>query len=292
MQHDLNDTCGALKDLQVSRKFVIKAEVRITNMVTALLARALGYNPHEKEAGEKIWKRAQAAIKREFSGKDPSPDDAEAIQILGADIGAMRSALQPIKVRRDEIESDMIRLARLVPLGTFIEETRGFDLIGLAVIVGEAGNLSNYPNVAKLWRRLGYGMAKGHEAKAYSTWRLEGGLDADDWTSAGYSPKRLGQIYGVVTVPLFMSKAKNKYGEVYTRRRAHTAVTHPDWTKGHSDNDARRVMTKALLADLWSAWRRAMEILETTACVPSAEIQEATFGMKSRGHLLPEQRAT
>jgi hypothetical protein len=52
----------------------------------------------------------------------------------------------------------------------------------------------------------------------------------------------------------------SKYRLVYERRRAHTAVTHgPDtkapWTKGHSQNDALRITSKAILKDLWRAAR-------------------------------------
>ena len=35
----------------------------------------------------------------------------------------------------------------------------------------------------------------------------------------------------------------------YDARRAHTAVTHPDWTLGHSHNDALRIVSKAILRD-------------------------------------------
>lgn len=45
------------------------------------------------------------------------------------------------------------------------------------------------------------------------------------------------------------------YRVVYDRRRAHTAVTRPDWTDGHSHNDAVRVAAKAILRDLWRAAR-------------------------------------
>jgi hypothetical protein len=50
------------------------------------------------------------------------------------------------------------------------------------------------------------------------------------------------------------------YRLVYDRRRAHTAVTHGSdterpWTKGHSQNDALRIVSKAILKDLWKAAR-------------------------------------
>jgi hypothetical protein len=49
--------------------------------------------------------------------------------------------------------------------------------------------------------------------------------------------------------------ACSPYRVVYDARRAHTAVTHPEWTDGHSHNDGLRVASKAILRDLWRAAR-------------------------------------
>ena len=40
------------------------------------------------------------------------------------------------------------------------------------------------------------------------------------------------------------------------KRRIHTAVTHPDWTPGHSLQDGMRIASKELLKDLWIEARR------------------------------------
>jgi hypothetical protein len=50
------------------------------------------------------------------------------------------------------------------------------------------------------------------------------------------------------------------YRVVVDERRQHTAVTHPDWTAGHSLNDGMRIASKELLKDLW---REAKRIYET-----------------------------
>lgn len=49
------------------------------------------------------------------------------------------------------------------------------------------------------------------------------------------------------------------YRVVVDKRRAHTALTHPEWSAGHSLNDAMRVASKALLRDLWIEARRVHE---------------------------------
>lgn len=46
------------------------------------------------------------------------------------------------------------------------------------------------------------------------------------------------------------------YRVAIDERRHRTAETHPDWTPGHSLNDAQRVASKALLRDLWIEARR------------------------------------
>ena len=261
----------ALIELQVRRKFIIKMDIANTNMLKALVARMCGFDPNGDEADRKrLWNRASKIVSTVFAGKPQKPEDLAVSRAIAPEMEMMRLMLQPLWARRAEVEDEMERLAAELPVYDRLD-IAGFKAIGLAVIIAEAGNLSNYSTVRKLWRRLGLGMAKGHEAHAYSTWRRAGGLSAEDWTLAGYSPKRLGQVFGVVTVPLFMSKARNRYGDVYARRRARTAITHPEWTKGHSDNDARRVMTKALISDLWSEWRRSIGIVaEESSAAPAA----------------------
>ena len=45
------------------------------------------------------------------------------------------------------------------------------------------------------------------------------------------------------------------YRVAYDKRRAHTAVTHPEWTDGHSHQDGLRYASKEILKDLWRAAR-------------------------------------
>jgi hypothetical protein len=49
------------------------------------------------------------------------------------------------------------------------------------------------------------------------------------------------------------------YRVVIDQRRTRTAETHPDWTPGHSLNDAMRIASKALLRDLWREAKRIHE---------------------------------
>jgi hypothetical protein len=51
-------------------------------------------------------------------------------------------------------------------------------------------------------------------------------------------------------------KPKGPYGHVYVARREKMKLAHPDRPKAHAKADAMRIMTKALVADLWMAWPR------------------------------------
>lgn len=53
-----------------------------------------------------------------------------------------------------------------------------------------------------------------------------------------------------------IKQARSPYRATYDARRAHTAVTHPEWTAGHSHNDALRITSKAILRDLWREAKR------------------------------------
>lgn len=52
---------------------------------------------------------------------------------------------------------------------------------------------------------------------------------------------------------------RSPYRATYDQRRTHTATTHPEWTPGHSHNDALRIASKAILRDLWRESKRIHE---------------------------------
>src|SRR5262249_39095029 len=99
------------------------------------------------------------------------------------------------------------------------------------------------------------------------TWRPRA-LSAEEWTENPFSGERYAMMTMVAQF-LWMKQWRGAaksgngagspnghYGEVYAKRRRHTAKTHPEWSKGHSHSDALRVMMKRFLADLWTQWTR------------------------------------
>lgn len=166
------------------------------------------------------------------------------------------------------------------------------SLLPLAVLTAEAGiPIGDYRTVSGLWSRMGLGVKDGQrqggwcnaaklvnengdptlryspkrraEAWAFCSdsmfrgqWRGEAELDED-----GEKSKKSGKP----VVKIVPAHAAGPYGVVYEGRRAHTAprflatahLSNKDrdkWTKGRCHSDARRIMTKALLIDLWREW--------------------------------------
>lgn len=256
-------------ELQVRRRFYISTTNKVTNAGGALVRRALGWRADGEEAGRTaINNRASRVVAAAMNGKPPHADDVDVFEDVQFDLSVLAEMIRPADAAREAIEKRMKKLVRVLPAYAWVLDVRGLGDLGFAVIVGEAGDIGNYPNPAKLWKRLGLApIEKGGETRAASTWRREKGLDGDDWTAAGYSPKRRAEIYAVVGQPLFRAqtgkvdeetgevlKEPGRYRVIYDQRRARTAETHPDWTKAHSNMDGLRIMSKRLIVDLWSEW--------------------------------------
>lgn len=320
--NDIAEKCIQLQDRQVHRKHHIKLENKITNQTIALVARVCGYDPNmEESTRKKFWKRGEGIVSRALKvepkmrlmvkpnapktiklnedldvtkhfkvieeldvTKHQLPEDLDVVHEVRRDLEVACRMMPPIYAERKRIDAEMEEIAEALPGGELIEATPGFGRHGLAVIVGEVGNLLDYPGVYGedhplagqrrpnyqgrdcLWKRLGLALVPGFEDRACSTLRKAKGLteeeriflwgDKDHEGHASYSPQRLGQIYGVVTIPLFMAKSKNKFGAIYDRRIAHTRVTQPEWKPIHRDWDGRRYITKLLIRDLYREWRR------------------------------------
>jgi hypothetical protein len=255
-----------LQELQVRRKFYISVANKQLNAAKALIRRALGQQwTDDKEVRAKSSARASRIYSAAINGKPQKPEDEAVAELLAADLVVIAQTVEIVEKARHQVELQMKRIVRKLPVYAWAEQVHGFGELGLAVVIAEAGDLSAYPKKGHLWKR--FGLAP-FESRAFSTWRMKGGLSAEEWKTAGYSPKRRGEIHGVVSVWLataqVTSKAKSeskhgdpkgRYGEVYVRRMFHTEETHPEWKPAQRRQDALRIMTKALLRDLWAVWR-------------------------------------
>src|SRR5262249_44139760 len=94
-----------------------------------------------------------------------------------------------------QLDKQMEKLAKTLPVAAWAKfpERRGFGLLSLATIIGETGDLNNYPNPAKVWRRMGCApFTSDGKTLMGATWKSgrEGKLSSDEWEEYGYSPRR------------------------------------------------------------------------------------------------------
>jgi ParB-like nuclease domain len=164
-------------------------------------------------------------------------------------------------------------LARELPAWQSVGTVKGVGELGLAVIVGEAGDIGGYATPAKLWKRLGLAVFDG---------RRQGNPGADataeDWILHDYNRQRRAEVWAFLSDVMFWAQwrgardehgkdpkktdkpvavaahAIGPYGAVYAERKAWNLAR--GWVPAHADADARRVMSKRFLRDLWIAWGR------------------------------------
>jgi hypothetical protein len=314
----IQQICNALKLYQRKRVWAIKTLGRQENGTIHLVAGFCGYETWEdKPIRDKKFAQARniiettlTTIKKEVKLQEElslsnkiniieklqgklSFHDIEVVKNLLDEIDILRLVRNPLILNRKHVEKHMRLLASRLPVFKWADSIRGFGALGLAVIVGEAGNLSKYPEppepgkprpagtgVAKLWKRLGLAPYKG---KAMSCWPAKA-LTKEEWKEAKYNPHRLAEVFSCVTSPLLKNQGgtkgreKGPYRKIYDDRRAKTAdeLAHPDWTKKHSNNDAMRIMTKCLIRDLWVKWREAGSEVTPIPEVPRAKKSKAT----------------
>lgn len=208
-------------------------------------------------------------------------------------------ARAPADAERARHEREMETLAKSLPVAEWVETVPGLGYLGLATIIAETGDLSAYPNVAKVWKRLGYAPYNGHAGSSWKrpSWH-EGqpALTSEQWIDNPFSGKRYSLIH-VISVWLKnkqwigagktddgIGRPNGKYGEIYAARRMRTAITHADWTKQHAHMDALRVMMKDVLKDLWVQWNNEhARYLAVETQFGYASATPATAFLKSKG---------
>lgn len=256
-----------IRTLARERRYAIKQQVSLGNRLGGTVRSILGWQlalPEKKR--EAIRKGAAALIKSVHT--DPPTDEPidETEAMVARYVLVTDSAMAPFARARNGVEKAMQKAAQELPVWPWVKSVSGFGALGLAVIVGEAGDIGSYANPGKLWKRLGLApVQKDGVTLAASSWRSKGGLSAEDWTKAGYSPHRRAELYAFIGDALLRAQwragkdgepghAIGPYGEAYAGKKAEYLMRE-GWTPKHADMAARRYMTKRVIRDLWRAWR-------------------------------------
>lgn len=257
--------CERLQALQRDRATSIKSRLMIENRLTAVVASTvLGYRSGlEEKERRQMFEKAAGIIKAIAKGKTPKGAECVADLVTGTNF-----SIEAFDSRVTELERVMLELAKQLPAAGWVmqKDQRGFGLLSLATIVGEAGDLSNYPNPGKLWKRLGLAPFRSGEHNLMpSTYRMYPGpkLSADEWSTCGYSPRRrsISYIVGENIVKQNCSAAKDgkkawvgPYRKRYDESKARAAEVHEDWKPIRCHRHGMLLATKRLILELWKVW--------------------------------------
>jgi len=295
-ENQIDSLCRTIQSLERQRRFALKQCVRGENAITAYVAwNACGFHTGlgTEQEREKRWKQAGKLIK-EIDGGDAAIDTELASAAtadeakLDTDGENVTGVVLVSKVSRriwtnyeNALVAKMVELAGQLPVAKWLEhpDQRGISLVMLATIVGEAGNLSNYANPAKLWRRLfGAPITKNGKTMMPSRWRLEGGLSSEEWEEAGYAPHRHATMQQLKE-NIVMQNGPGPYRRRYDEAKERTRTTHPEWWKCskcdgkgkvdrkkcanckgtgevalHAHRHAQLLAAKRFVRELWNEW--------------------------------------
>jgi hypothetical protein len=188
-------------------------------------------------------------------------------------IAASHAAREIFAENEEAARKEMAKLAKqLWVWDNFGAQIRGFGEVSLAVIVAEAGDLSNYAAEAKLWKRMGLSAGQNRVPPGLSKEQR-----AEAWIERGYNPRRRSHMWNIGDA-LIKGNRDGKYRTLYLARKEYEHARDPEMSKMHAHRRAQRYMEKRLLRDLWRAWRRAMrDLTERSVHRVPAVLTDADF---------------
>lgn len=244
---DLPSLVAEIRELQRVRVVTQKSRIKISNRMIANVASAYGYNAgmDEKEIARRM-SDAKVVIRDVQAGKrieTETPVDMAPI------IHATTHSFAGFHATEKVFEKSMENLAKQLPVAKWLQLTdqRGFGLLSLAIIIGECGDLSNYDNPGKLWKRMGCApIESGGKMRMPSAWRQRkkenGGLTSAEWENEGYCPRRRSVMF-VISESLMKGNGAREptetrgampagpYARRYATKKAEViARNDPEWT--------------------------------------------------------------
>lgn len=214
------------------RRQVVRARTRLSNQLDAQERLITG-----KVKGGKV-------AKNKFVISPVSRAAAEATTpILATHMTSLEKAQRPY-------DKTIEKLAEQLPVWSWVEQQRGCGALMLGLIIAETGDLWNYANPAKVWKRLGLAvMSDGQRQRRVS---------GEEAIEHGYSPTRRSLVF-LLGDCLIKMNGDGEYRQLYDARKELELERLPPKDKGRkgwAHLRASRYMQKRFLVHLWEAWRK------------------------------------
>lgn len=253
-------TIDTLRELHRRRQDFHRAEKSLTLQLKAMCRRTAG---GDKDAGNALYTRAMN-------------DDPELAALRLNNLDPFILARAHLSEHRDQTEKEMEAAAKRLPIVGWVKTLKGFGLGSLAAVIGEAGDLNNYPTHSHLWKRLGLAVIDGGRQR-----KVEG-VDA---LKHGYCPSRRSVVWniGACILKSQSERIDKETGEVKTEagplrklydarkeyelpkceaidadpklRKKYERRSGAYSPKAHAHCRAQRYVEKRVIRELWKAWR-------------------------------------
>jgi hypothetical protein len=247
--------------VQRLRAQVMKSRIALENQLRATVAVHLGYvgGGEEKASRTEKFEAADALIDRvDAGGDDPALGDLIRANLIAVR-GDKKLHVHGFQDKLDGLDKELEKLAARLPVAAWVKaaDQRGFGLKSMGVVVGECGDLANYANPAKVWKRMGCAPWQFNgETRMGSTWKSgkEGKLPGEEWERFGYSPRRRSVMYVIGENLLKLNRGP--YRARYDGAKATIQAAHPDYSKMRCHRHGMLLAVKLLLKNLWVEWNR------------------------------------
>lgn len=186
-------------------------------------------------------------------------EDSDEVQVV-------KGLIDPLKDLEHRTVLSLQKRMRVNPIWPYFKDVKGVGEKTLARLMACIGDPYLRPlddgsyeprTVSQLWAYCGMHTMPNNDGEIIAAKRMKG-VQANWNTEAKTRLFLLSQNLlrqGIRKDKDGNQYAVTEYGQLYLDRRAHTAVTHPEWNPGHGLNDALRIMGKELLKQLWQAAR-------------------------------------
>jgi len=197
-------------------------------------------------------KQAQAMKQRIVTDKMIDGDE-----VVYFNSTAQMAMIPEFKHKEDHYLNIMVGLCKQLPASEFPDRIKGFNIRGMAKIIGECGDLSNYATISRLWKRLGLAVIDGRAQCRVKS-------DKAKAVQQGYVPRRRAELWNIADSMFKHQQGKvcdetgallrefGPYAHVYNQQKQRWLAR--EASNKHADNHARRYMTKTLVLDLWRYW--------------------------------------
>lgn len=247
-----------LQETHRQRQDLVRAALRLNNQIEAVYRRLTGLTAIERARLHKQASRGLVPADDSEVGSDHcsratltlcvAPDLAQFTRqeaIAALHCLPLVEARTVLERSRKPLEKRMELLVTQLPVYDWGAGVRGFGALGLAQIVAECGDLANYANPAKVWKRMGLAVMDGERQRKHT--------DPAKALLHGYNPQRRSIMYNIAD-SLMKGNRDGEYRSYYLAEKARQAEKHPDGAPIAAHNRALRHLAKRLLRDLWRAW--------------------------------------